>query len=1042
MLKKSMDTCKKRYLLFFTCLFFFQGFYGQNFIETSIDARGVNKSSSTGYPMNIDKDGFLWYANTHEIIRDTGTEKFIHKYKVKEGFLELDPSRIFISSTGLVTVTSSKGAYIYDTRTGISTLFSPKSPDGLPYRFDQVIEDLNRNLWFPSELNKIFRYSPDHSMMSFTIPKMPFTRYDDPNILDYDNRIFIEGFLDDETLILNQSGNIYTFSSNKTIQIYKNPNAKHYYKKFITIKKGVFSIQKNKGSFTIENNTISFVFLPEIDRYLFEFPDKGFFITKETEDEGEHFFLRSITNQLLFFAAEPALQQKKLDLKHRQVFDKKITNVFTVTKSSIWVSTFDEKFHGLKINKSFFSQYLQQKFPVSCRSIIELKDNIIVNTHSGFFIKNMNSDTFKKLELHLDLTSSSEEEVLNKIQENTYGLLKENDSIIWAYGFYPSLLRINVNKRTGKEYHNASFPYQGFLHYTDAVKKNDENLLLAGKYGVHELIRKDNRFVFENHDKGFLAPLKAIFVNDLFLEKDIQTLWIGTKKGLYKADLRNKTLQKVYYNSANNSINNITTVYRDHRGTLWAGTYDGLFKVSNKEHFKNTQINEFIPSILDRGIVTGIEELEEHLFISTFNGLYQITPSSENALTSFYVSDGLTDNEFNFKSSFKSKNGKLYFGGINGLISFDADDLYTSHKDFQIFLVKDKLFNSKTGMLSSTHFSDNTAYNLYPNNNYLELSFSINNIWNRSNNNYEYRISKLSDTWIRLDNNHKVILAGLAPDEYELEVRGYANNGNNKTNTLIYKITVHQVFYKKIWFILLCFTSIAFLITYFLSTYYKKSNQRLVRRNRMLTLESKALLAQMNPHFIFNTLNSIQNIMVLKGEIEANKYFSKFSKLIRMTLEISKKDYVSLKAEFDYLKNYISLESLRLNDELNYQFDIDTQLNLKRLFIPALLIQPIVENAIIHGLAPKENDRNLLIKCFKKENFLFIIIEDNGIGRAAALTKKNGSKNNHISLATSILSERIAIHNVMKKNKVSCTVDDIISDQQVCGTRVTFTIII
>lgn len=1042
MLKKSMDKYKKHYFLFFICLFFFKGLYSQSFIETTVNVRGVNKSSSTGYPMSIGKQGFLWYANTHEIIRDTGTEKLIHKYKTEGQFLELDPSTIFITSSGLVAVTSSKGIYIYDVKTGNSKLFAPKAPDGLTYRFDQVVEDLNGNVWFPTELNKIFCYSSNHLLTSFTIPQIPFSRYDDPNTLEYDNRIFIEGFLDDHTLILNQSGHIYTFSKNKNTQIYKNPNAKDYFKKFITVKKEIFSTQKKKGFFTIENHRISYVFLPEIDRYLIEFPDKGFFITQEHFNTNEHFFLRSLKNELFFFSAESALQQKKLDIIYKKVFQKEITDVNVHHKSTIWVSTFDEKFHGLKINKTLFSQHLQHKLPISCRSILELENAIVVSTHSGYFIKNDTSDRFKKMELHLDVIHNYEKGIVDKIQRNTYGLLKENDSIVWAYGFYPSVLRINMNKRIGKEYPNSLFPYQRFLYYTDAVRKNDGSLLLAGKYGIHEFSLEDGFPVFNNHSTGFLAPLNTVVINDLYLEPDNQILWIGTKEGLYKANLISETLHKVYKNNVNANTNNITTIYKDSSKTLWIGTYNGLYKIPYEDQLKNNPIKSLIPSNLDRGIITGIESLDKDLFISTFNGLYQMDLSSQSVLKSYYLSEGLTDNEFNFKSYYKSQNGTLYFGGINGLISFDANDLYSNDKDFQLFLVKDKFFDRKSGELVSTLFSDTTEYNLYANNNYLELSFSINNLWDSSNNHYEYRIPKLSNEWIHLENNHKIILAGLTPNEYELEVRGYVSNSHKRTNILTYNINVHQVFYKETWFIVLCLIIITFFIVYFLRAYYKKTNRKLIQRNRMLQLESKALMTQMNPHFIFNTLNSIQNLMVLKGEIEANKYFSKFSKLIRRTLEISKRDYISLKNELDYLKNYISLENLRSNGQLNYNFHIDKQLDITKIFIPTLLIQPIVENAIAHGLAPKEKDRNLNIKCFKKENKLFITIEDNGIGRSASLRKKEKTNNNHISLSTSIVEERIAVHNKMNNNKVSCVVEDLTPDKEMCGTRVTFTIII
>ena len=120
----------------------------------------------------------------------------------------------------------------------------------------------------------------------------------------------------------------------------------------------------------------------------------------------------------------------------------------------------------------------------------------------------------------------------------------------------------------------------------------------------------------------------------------------------------------------------------------------------------------------------------------------------------------------------------------------------------------------------------------------------------------------------------------------------------------------------------------------------------------MARLQTKALITQMNPHFIYNTLNGIQSTMLLKGEKEVNRYIGIFSSLLRKTFEMSTLQKVSLNEEIEYLKNYITLQEMRLNYPIKSTYKIDSALNLDTCEIPALMIQPLVENAILHGISP------------------------------------------------------------------------------------------
>ena len=145
-------------------------------------------------------------------------------------------------------------------------------------------------------------------------------------------------------------------------------------------------------------------------------------------------------------------------------------------------------------------------------------------------------------------------------------------------------------------------------------------------------------------------------------------------------------------------------------------------------------------------------------------------------------------------------------------------------------------------------------------------------------------------------------------------------------------------------------------------------------KNQIARLESKSLKAQMNPHFIYNTLNGIQSVMLLKGEKVANEYIGVFARILRKTLEMSITENLSLEEEMSYLRGYITLQNLRLNYSLTFLEDLPSFEDQKNHMIPPMLIQPIIENAILHGISPLKHPGFILIKIRLKEKVMIITL--------------------------------------------------------------------
>ncbi len=220
------------------------------------------------------------------------------------------------------------------------------------------------------------------------------------------------------------------------------------------------------------------------------------------------------------------------------------------------------------------------------------------------------------------------------------------------------------------------------------------------------------------------------------------------------------------------------------------------------------------------------------------------------------------------------------------------------------------------------------------------------------------------------------------------------------------------------------------------------SELRRVTERQLQQSELKVLRSQMNPHFIFNVLNSINNFSLNNDADNTSAYLTKFSRLMRLVLENSRSERISLENDLNALSLYIQLESLRFKNKIKYELLVDENIDQKYVKVPPLLIQPYVENSIWHGLMHKDEGGTVTVQVTQPEdNLLHICIEDDGIGRKAAAELKSKSAPKHKSFGMEITSERIHLVNHLYNLGTKIDIEDRYDDaQNACGTRVTLTI--
>ena len=306
---------------------------------------------------------------------------------------------------------------------------------------------------------------------------------------------------------------------------------------------------------------------------------------------------------------------------------------------------------------------------------------------------------------------------------------------------------------------------------------------------------------------------------------------------------------------------------------------------------------------------------------------------------------------------------------------------------------------------------------------------------------------KINDgNWNRLEiNNRNLILSSVSPGDYKLYLKIDAN----------YETPIQQINFKinkPFWLNTFFLIYLGLIIIALAYTFYKYQIQKIEKKNQLLldkvNLEKnlnqsklKAIKSQMNPHFFYNALNTIQSFILTNDKKQAVSYLSKFSTLTRTILEMSEKETISISEEVKTLRLYLDIEKARFEEDFSYQIEIDNTIDAENNKIPTMLLQPYVENAVKHGLLHKKGEKIVTIRFQKEAEHLKVSIDDNGIGRQKRKKKKKIKNKNHISFATEAMQNRVNLLNQYNQKNISIQyIDKTNLGNQSTGTTVVFEI--
>ena len=302
--------------------------------------------------------------------------------------------------------------------------------------------------------------------------------------------------------------------------------------------------------------------------------------------------------------------------------------------------------------------------------------------------------------------------------------------------------------------------------------------------------------------------------------------------------------------------------------------------------------------------------------------------------------------------------------------------------------------------------------------NNVEINFSLLSFKSSSNTELiQYKIN--NGDWQNLEKaSRQLNLPSLAAGSYNIQVRAFNEDGIQTEKDLEFTFTIAVPFYKSWWFVVLMILAgmaLVFLVSMIRLRNIRQKNELVSQKIKLEQALQQSMLAsiksQMNPHFLFNALNTIQSYIYTSDKENASRYLGKFSELTRMILDMSNKEIVAVAEEIKALQLYLELEQIRFEDKLMYSLTVDENISTETSYIPSMLIQPYIENAIKHGLLHKKTDRQLLVRFVKKDSGIMVTIDDNGVGRKRSGELNKAKAKHHESFASSANEKRLQILN-------------------------------
>ncbi len=532
-------------------------------------------------------------------------------------------------------------------------------------------------------------------------------------------------------------------------------------------------------------------------------------------------------------------------------------------------------------------------------------------------------------------------------------------------------------------------------------------------------------------------------VSDLLADTERRTVWIATQDyGLFRYDEASGkfTLYRQEEADPEHSLGAyiVNSVCKDGQGHIWAATDPGGisrfdYDAPKGKQFITLNSEDGLPSNQVYSVLT---DATGNVWAGTAKGLAWVD-SRRLRVRSFGKKDGMVTDFLDLPLSLAT-NGEVLSGTVYGYQSFHPDSLLKEKPAPEILLTAFKIFDKNYADSLNINYLQEIDLNWQQN--FFSFEFASTNFSQPEKNEYAYRLSGFDADWNYLKNRHSASYTNVPPGDYVLEIKSGREGFWNEPGVRL-GVRIAPPFWATWWFRAL---AVLFLAGAIWAIYRWRIAQ--VRREealktefnqRIARTEMAALRAQMNPHFVFNCLSSINRFILVNQPDEASAYLTKFSRLIRLILDNSRTETVPLNKELEALQLYVEMEQMRFSERFEYRLKVADDVQTEHLEVPPLLIQPFVENAIWHGLMHKKVPGLLQVRVFYEGKKLCIEVEDNGVGRQRAMELKSRSATVNKSLGMKVTAERLEVINQLYGTNAEVTTMDLKDENgEAMGTRV------
>ena len=764
------------------------------------------------------------------------------------------------------------------------------------------------------------------------------------------------------------------------------------------------------------------------------------------------------------------------------------SGIWQKDSTHLWVSTLDNGLLVFDLQTQQFQPVRQsgnENFIFTGYEMIQAKDGSLWMTHTnGSLVKISRKQFFSSYTFNNDRAL-----IPAKLKANTF--LKMGNELFIGAGFDTRIYSYDLNRQT---YHSYEVPgkhtrgetnfliaapeQKGFfaggyygLAFFNVIKqkfepfktdssaerllnqdlvcatKGNDNTIWIGCRNMNALLRyfpqtgEIKEYPLTAETKSDQATYTDYWVNSIAVDQDEYVWFSHSHFGLGSIHIPSGKI--VFFNSFRKK--DFPTGYStdvcitDDRNVFFTIISEGVWKLNQPFTTNENMINYNRTNGLPSDMINFIhQDQKKKIWLFSSNGLSLFDPEMATS-KSFSEIDGLKNKNLSTRP-YEDENGSVYIGFTNSFQSFRPDSLVKEKMKISKLVIHDFKVNNTSWPINVNYI---TNMNLKPDQNYIQFQYAAITHDNPQQLNYEYKLEGFDKTWIHTGNIAMGSYNNLPPGDYTLKIRVNNSTPQDSTNYFELPIVITGYWYKSIWFksllgiIILILVYLAY--RYRIGIMHKEAKLKAEFDQKMAEVEMRALRAQMNPHFIFNSLSSINRYIVKSDNKTASNYLTKFSKLIRLILDNSEADLISVEKEIQSLQLYIEMEALRFDHVFTYTIDVDEKIDQEENFIPSMLLQPYVENAIWHGLLHKESGRGKLSINLSKisKTMLAAEITDNGIGRQKAMEMKSKEISNKKSYGMQISRDRLALLNYSNGEPASVVVEDLVDENGIAqGTRV------